>query len=49
MLFRSKLLKPVAAGQAVKWSDVAVDAGATAVRARREMEALFRAPARNAA
>jgi len=44
-----KLLKPVAAGQAVKWSDVAVDAGATAVRFRREMEALFRAPARNAA
>ena len=44
-----KLLKPVAAGQAVKWSDVAVDANAPAVRLRREMEALFRAPARNAA
>jgi predicted homoserine dehydrogenase-like protein len=44
-----KLLKPVAAGQAVKWNDVAVDANATAVRVRREMEALFRAPARNAA
>ena len=44
-----KVLKPVAAGQAVKWSDVAIDAGATAVKFRREMEALFRAPARNAA
>ncbi len=44
-----KVLRPVAAGQAVKWSDVAVDAGATAVKFRREMEALFRAPARNAA
>jgi len=44
-----KLLKPVAAGQVVKWSDVAVDANAPAVRFRREMEALFRAPARNAA
>jgi len=44
-----KLTKPVAAGQVVKWSDVAVDANATAVRFRREMEAQFRAPARNAA
>ena len=44
-----KVLRPVTAGQAVKWSDVAVDAGATAVKFRREMEALFRAPARNAA
>jgi predicted homoserine dehydrogenase-like protein len=44
-----KLLKPVAAGQVVKWSDVAVDANAPAVRFRREMEALFRAPTRNAA
>jgi predicted homoserine dehydrogenase-like protein len=44
-----KVLKPVAAGQVVKWSDVAVDANATAVKFRREMEALFRAPARNAA
>jgi predicted homoserine dehydrogenase-like protein len=44
-----KVIRPVAAGQAVKWSDVAVDAGATAVKFRREMEALFRAPARNAA
>ncbi|MFZ1910506.1 MAG: Gfo/Idh/MocA family oxidoreductase [Burkholderiales bacterium] len=44
-----KVLRPVAAGQAVKWSDVAVDSGATAVKFRREMEALFRTPARNAA
>jgi predicted homoserine dehydrogenase-like protein len=44
-----KLTKPVAAGQVVKWSDVAVDGNATAVRFRREMEAAFRAPARNAA
>ncbi len=36
-----KVLKPVAAGQPVRWSDVAYDAGSTAVRARREMEQLF--------
>ena len=36
-----KLLRPVAAGQPVKWSDVAVDANSTAVRVRREMEQLF--------
>jgi len=33
-----KLLRPVAAGQPVRWSDVAVDANATAVKLRREME-----------
>jgi predicted homoserine dehydrogenase-like protein len=44
-----KVTRPVTAGQAVKWSDVAIDAGASAVKFRREMEALFRAPARNAA
>jgi predicted homoserine dehydrogenase-like protein len=33
-----KMLKPVAAGQALRWSDVAYDAKATAVRVRREME-----------
>jgi predicted homoserine dehydrogenase-like protein len=44
-----KLLKPVAAGQPVKWSDVAVDASSTAVKFRREMEAQFRAPQRDAA
>ena len=44
-----KLLRPIAAGQPVKWSDVAVDAGNPAVRLRREMEAAFRAPQRDAA
>jgi predicted homoserine dehydrogenase-like protein len=34
-----KVLRPVAAGQPVKWSDVAFDANSTAVRVRREMEA----------
>ena len=33
-----KLTRAVAAGQAVKWGDVAFDANATAVRIRREME-----------
>ncbi|MGQ0524919.1 MAG: SAF domain-containing protein, partial [Betaproteobacteria bacterium] len=41
-----KVLRPVAAGHPVKWSDVAFDANATAVRVRREMEQLFREPAR---
>jgi predicted homoserine dehydrogenase-like protein len=36
-----KVLRPVAAGQAVRWSDVAFDASSTAVRVRREMEAVF--------
>jgi predicted homoserine dehydrogenase-like protein len=36
-----KLLRPVGAGQPVKWSDVAFDASSTAVRVRREMEQLF--------
>jgi len=34
-----KLLRPVAAGQPLRWSDVAFDENATAVRLRREMEA----------
>jgi len=34
-----KLLRPVAAGQPVSWADVAFDAGAEAVRLRKEMEA----------
>jgi len=34
-----KMLKPVAAGQPLKWSDVAYDANAAAVKLRREMEA----------
>jgi predicted homoserine dehydrogenase-like protein len=36
-----KLLRPVPAGQPVKWSDVAFDANSTAVRVRREMEDLM--------
>jgi predicted homoserine dehydrogenase-like protein len=44
-----KLLRPVAAGQPVRWSDVAIDANSSAVRARREMEQAFGAPVRNAA
>jgi predicted homoserine dehydrogenase-like protein len=44
-----KLLRPVGAGQPVRWSDVAIDAASSAVRARREMEQAFGAPARNAA
>jgi predicted homoserine dehydrogenase-like protein len=39
-----KLLRPVAAGQPVRWSDVAYDAESTAVRVRREMEAAFGTP-----
>jgi len=33
-----KVLRPVPAGQPVKWSDVAFDGNQTAVRVRREME-----------
>jgi predicted homoserine dehydrogenase-like protein len=33
-----KLLRPVAAGQPLRWSDVAFDENSTAVRVRREME-----------
>jgi predicted homoserine dehydrogenase-like protein len=44
-----KLLRPVAAGQALRWSDVAVDATSTAVRVRREMETSFRERLRSAA
>ena len=40
-----KVLRPVAAGQPVRWSDVAFDANSTAVRVRREMEASIRADA----
>ena len=38
-----KLLRPVAAGQPVKWGDVAHDTGLAAVRLRREMESLHAA------
>ncbi len=44
-----KVLRPIAAGQVVKWSDVAVDANNTAVKLRREMEARYRQPQRSAA
>jgi len=44
-----KLVKPIAAGQPVKWSDIACDANSTAVKLRREMEALFAERARSAA
>src|SRR5919201_4234869 len=33
-----KMLRPVAAGEPVRWSDVAFDATSAAVRVRREME-----------
>src|SRR5438309_4582227 len=44
-----KLVRPVAAGQPLRWNDVAVDANVTAVRVRREMENAFREPVRSAA
>ncbi|MEK6211100.1 MAG: Gfo/Idh/MocA family oxidoreductase [Pseudomonadota bacterium] len=36
-----KLIKPVAAGQPLRWTDVAVDESSYAVKVRREMERLF--------
>ncbi len=44
-----KLVNPVAAGQAVRWSDVQIDASSEAVRFRREMEREFAPPQRAAA
>ena len=44
-----KVLRPVSAGQPLRWSDVAVDANQTAVRVRREMETSFRERLRPAA
>jgi predicted homoserine dehydrogenase-like protein len=44
-----KLTRAVAAGEVLRWSDVAVDAGVPAVRLRREMEDVFRAQERHAA
>ncbi len=38
---RVKLINPLKAGQTVRWTDVAYDAGSDAVRVRREMEAIF--------
>ena len=36
-----KLSRPIAAGQPLRWADVAVDETSQAVRVRREMEAMF--------
>lgn len=36
-----KLLKPVAAGKPLRWTDVAIDESNSAVKVRREMERLF--------
>ncbi len=44
-----KVVNPVKAGTALRWSDVQVDDTLEAVRIRREMEALFRNPSRRAA
>ena len=44
-----KVQRPIAAGQPVRWSDVAVNATEPAVRVRREMEATFRERLRSAA
>jgi predicted homoserine dehydrogenase-like protein len=44
-----KLTRPVAAGEALRWSDVVVDAGVPAVRLRREMEEVFARQERHAA
>jgi predicted homoserine dehydrogenase-like protein len=41
-----KLVRDIAAGQPLKWSDVAFDANADAVKVRREMEAAFAPPNR---
>jgi predicted homoserine dehydrogenase-like protein len=44
-----KLLKPVRAGEPLRWSDVAFDANQAAVRLRREMEQSFAARLKSAA
>jgi predicted homoserine dehydrogenase-like protein len=44
-----KVLRPVAAGQAIKWSDVAYDAASPAVQLRREMERSLEERVRDAA
>jgi predicted homoserine dehydrogenase-like protein len=38
------LKRDIAEGECVKWTDVAYDAGADAVKVRREMEAMFAQP-----
>jgi predicted homoserine dehydrogenase-like protein len=47
-LAHGKLVRNVSAGQAVKWTDVTVDANSTAVRVRREMESSSTAARDNA-
>src|SRR5436190_1188748 len=44
-----KLVNPVKAGRVLCWADVAHDAGAEAVRVRREMESMFFSPKQRAA
>jgi predicted homoserine dehydrogenase-like protein len=44
-----KMLKPVRAGEPVRWSDVAVDASQTAVKLRREMELSYAPKLKSAA
>ena len=44
-----KMLRPVPAGQPLRWSDVAFDENSTAVRVRREMERSYGVAARDAA
>ncbi len=44
-----KMLRPVAAGQPLRWSDVAFDASVPAVKLRREMEQVFGPQQRSAA
>jgi len=44
-----KLVNPVKAGRVLCWGDVAYDAGAEAVRVRREMESMFFSPKQRAA
>jgi predicted homoserine dehydrogenase-like protein len=39
-----KLTRDVGEGQALRWSDVAIDASSQAVKVRREMEAMFARP-----
>ena len=41
-----KLERDIAEGQPLRWSDVAFDADDTAVKVRREMEAMFARPNR---
>jgi predicted homoserine dehydrogenase-like protein len=45
----ARLLQPIAAGQPVRWADVALDEGSLAARTRREMEQSLRGPAAQAA